>query len=761
MSEQNLYWIGIQESEIADVKNLFAGSITIFGSGENCNYAFDKETRLRFNYNKDNQAWSDFVNAKAEKIIIDNPNCKFLLYYPMDAKDYSDELKRRAIAINEPYLLDILDNKFKCREWLCNDVPTISQQFLSGEQLIKNNLQIFENGNEYVIQGEYSCGGSGTWLYTQNSCKRILKLIEKNKIYSFAPYIKHNIPVNIHIVVYKNEIRFLPASVQLISLTSDEFEYIGADFITYRNLPNPIQNKVMEYSMKIGKRLQHSGFCGVFGIDYIVTLSEVYFMEINPRFQSSTILINKALKELNCPYSVQHLHLDAFQNNICSFNIEKFKVNYSYRKFVFRKKDKDKLQYLQSCVRDNEEFEYIDDELSSDLTVEEQTYLFKVIFKRNISAISNYFTLTMHPVLEFGKSIVDFNDVQNYLPQLKIMLLSHGVRIEKNTDVKLEKSGKLNCKEFEALDMILNEKVYINAPYKTNLSELSLFNVRLYKNKLWLFYLNRKLLKLKLRYADKIANLKTSKGISYNEIAYLGNDRLRIFHRLGCFFKDCTQGCRFCDVVKDSDKLDFDQIKEVINAYKKLPEINHYMIGGGSQPPQDDFRLVCKIADYIKKETKKPIYLMSLPPENDETLKELKNSGITEVSFNLEIYDRRLALKNMPGKGGIPITQYLNAFKTAVKLWGNSGNVRTIFIVGLEPKQSLLEGVETVCKLGVSPILSLFKPIEGTELSTQLPPPDEEIFEIVNKTSEICNKYGVPMGPACRFCEDNTLKITV
>lgn len=760
MNETTLFWIGIQESEITDVKDLFMGSITMFGSGKNGNYAFDKEKGLRFNYNLDNPLWTEFVNKSAENVIAEFHDCKFLLYYPMDAKDYSHELKQRIIAINDLHSLDILDNKFKCREWLCNEVPTLPQQFVSGKKLIKLSERLFEDENEYVVQGEYSCGGSGTWFYSQNNYKRILKYFDRSKTYSLAPYIKNNIPVNVHIVVYKDDILLFPGSVQLISLKSDIFEYTGADFITFRSLPQKIRNKITKYSQIIGKRLQHSGYRGVYGIDYIATASEVYFMEINPRFQSSTILLNKALKEFNYP-SMQHLHLDAFKNEKCNFKPEKFKVNYSYCKFVYGKKDRDKLLYLSNCAQGNDEFEYLDDGLSSDTQTEEHTYLFKIIFKRNVCAISQYFTLTKHPDLKLSKSIVDFGDIQNYLLQLKIMLLSHGIRIEKKSLTELEKSKKLNHEEFDALDMVLLDKIYINVPYRTNLSELSPFNIRIYKNELWLYYFNLKLLKIKLRFADKRANLKTKNGNLYGDIAYLGNDRLRVFHRFGCYFKDSAAGCRFCDVVNDSAQLDLAEIKEVVDTYKFLPEINHFMIGGGSRAPQDDFEFICELAEYLKKDTDKPIYLMSLPPKNTETLEKLKKSGITEVAFNIEIYDRSLAQKYMPGKGCIPLSQYLNAFKSAVKLWGSGGNVRTIFIVGLESKHSLLEGIEAVCKIGVSPILSLFKPIENTELSNLLPPPDEEILEIINRTSEICDKYGLEIGPACRFCEDNTLKITV
>ena len=83
------------------------------------------------------------------------------------------------------------------------------------------------------------------------------------------------------------------------------------------------------------------------------------------------------------------------------------------------------------------------------------------------------------------------------------------------------------------------------------------------------------------------------------------------------------------------------------------------------------------------------------------------------------------------------------------------------FIVGLEPKESLLDGVRWACKMGVSPILSLFKPIEGTEMSHLLPPSDDEIIDIYENTLKICYEYGVELGPSCHYCEDNTIKVSM
>lgn len=105
-------------------------------------------------------------------------------------------------------------------------------------------------------------------------------------------------------------------------------------------------------------------------------------------------------------------------------------------------------------------------------------------------------------------------------------------------------------------------------------------------------------------------------------------------------------------------------------------------------------------------------------PKNLSVLQTWHDAGITEIAFNLELYNRLLAKAYMPGKGSIPLSQYISAFDKAVSLWGNTGNVRTLFIAGLESQENLLEGIEAVCCHGVMPILSIFRALYQTKHKT-------------------------------------------
>ena len=72
--------------------------------------------------------------------------------------------------------------------------------------------------------------------------------------------------------------------------------------------------------------MQKKGYRGVLGIDSIIYDDEVYFMEINPRFQNSSTILNKGLQENNLP-SLQELHYNCFNDK--NIQLKSFDVNYS------------------------------------------------------------------------------------------------------------------------------------------------------------------------------------------------------------------------------------------------------------------------------------------------------------------------------------------------------------------------------------------------------------------------------------------------
>lgn len=759
--ENHLYWIGCRETEIKDTDNLFSGSITIFGSGKGGNHAYDSTYHLRYDYNQDNNAWNNFVSCRVSEIIRKYPDSQFMLYYPDEISLYGEELQDKAVCQNNKELLNLLEDKHQTRSWLSSCVPILPYLTRLGDEIHYDALvSSFPGYDKFVIQSSFSCGGSGTHYLDWETIK---DKISPEQLYSISPLLEKSISPNIHIVIYSNEVVLLPPSIQLINNETGSFVYNGADYVMYRHIPVVVDKKVKEYALRIGDRLRLAGYRGICGVDFLATAQEVYFMEVNARFQSSTFLLNHALEEANCSCSAQALHLDAFFNSSCSYKIPPFQVDYSFWSYTYVPDMDRELQYLHVLHQSiPNQVICLDDGLDWNMKLEYGTYLFKSVFHRNISALSPEFCCRLHSNINLASfSNMPLGWSLENAELWKIMLLNHGARISKEALEVSCKKGGLNFEEFEAVDMQINGQLCVSVPYNVNLSQLSPFEITINSDKEYeLRYLNHIIAQISLRFTDNIGKRSTSSGFHYNEIAYLSNDRLRVYHRAGCYYKDKGLGCSFCDIEAYEKGFTLDDIEEVLEAYRYMPDIKHYLIGGGSGEYDNEFKTIIQLAEYIKKTTGKPIYVMSQPPRNLKILQQLKNAGVTEVAFNLEVYDRDLAKSYMPGKGMIPFQSYHMALKEAVNIWGNEGNVRTIFIIGLETKASLLEGIREVCKIGVSPILSLFKPIKGTFLDNMLAPSDKETLDIYENAKDICSQYGVELGPSCHYCEDNTLKVS-
>lgn len=762
MFEKNhLYWIGVRESEIFDTGNLFKGSICVFGSNIINNFSFEKEFSWRFDCNMDHIEWIEYVNEKVSEIIKRDPYCQFMLYYPADYPYYNENVKNRVLYLNDMDIISLLENKIQSKLWLSDCVPLLPFSLEIGRNINLDRLKSkFAQYTKFVIQAPSSCGGSGTWLFSHQSEDTIHNLLKKDEHYIVTPYMEHSVSVNVHSIIYEKESILLPPSVQIISTESFNFSYLGGDFFSYRDLPSALKSKVVSHANVISNKLRDKGYRGVCGIDFLVTETDVYLMEINSRFQASTIMINKELTDNGFSLSVQHLHKDAFENPCCSYNFPEFNVNYSFYCYSYHEDNFDRIRLLYDVQKEYADFiECVDNNLDWSVSKDENTYLYEFIFKQNITALSSDFSCRLDPNINIDSGILDVTQWKSQLLELKIMLLNHGTRISSTALQKLEKEGGVNCEEFYAVDMELCN-LYVNVPYNLGLTNLSPFVIDMDQNENFILkYWNHKIDIVSLRLIDPLG-LKKVNGFRYNEISYLGVDRLRIYHRTGCFYKEHNVGCKFCDIETCNKQISMSEIEQVLDDYMNIPNIKHYLIGGGSDAPDSDFRKIIELARYIKTHTDKPIYLMCTPPADTSILKEMHQVGITEITFNLEVFDRDIAKKFMPGKGQITLDVYDAAFKEAVAIWGKNCKVRSAFIVGLEPAERLYEGITHICQLGVSPILSLFKPIPGTPMEHLLPPSNTEIAKICYCVKEICWEYNIEIGPSCPYCEDNTLKIS-
>lgn len=307
--EEEVYYIGFNANNAICNDNFFKGSITLYPTKERGNI-FYSDTKL-----EDTKStlfleeYKKYVYKSAKNIQEKNINAKFICFNEKIRKLCSDMKDINIVRSNDSNIIDLLNNKFKTREMLEDKVKVLEYIFVNSDDLNYKNIVEKIGREKFVVQGETGAGGDSTFLVT---CEEDMKKIsvKENAKYCISKYIKH-LPLNVTLIITEDNPVILPLSAQLIHLTKNMFKYVGGDFVCSQKLDKDVYSKINEYNIYIAEKVKALGYRGILGIDYILLEdNEVIFMEINPRFQSSSFVLSKELeKKYNS--CVAELHYNA------------------------------------------------------------------------------------------------------------------------------------------------------------------------------------------------------------------------------------------------------------------------------------------------------------------------------------------------------------------------------------------------------------------------------------------------------------------
>ena len=276
--------------------DFFDYSVTLFGNNDSSNISYSENTLenvLKFEYwNPDNnQREIEVYNMLLKKT---NEQFEIMAHDNRIVSQCDLPNNVKVICKNDDELIELLNNKMKTRKLFCNDVPMLKYTYVLGKDF--NYDKLCSNHERLVVQHPLGSGGSKTFICDENNWFELKNKLIKEDTYIISNYMENNIPYNIHCIIGKNQIEIFPPSMQELDVI-DKIEYIGSFYDI--KLTKKIKNKFREYTTKICLKLQKMGYRGVLGIDYIYVENELYFIEINPRFQGSTRQLDKLLIDNN------------------------------------------------------------------------------------------------------------------------------------------------------------------------------------------------------------------------------------------------------------------------------------------------------------------------------------------------------------------------------------------------------------------------------------------------------------------------------
>jgi hypothetical protein len=262
---------------------------------------------------------------------------------------------------------------------------------------------------------------------------------------------------------------------------------------------------------------------------------------------------------------------------------------------------------------------------------------------------------------------------------------------------------------------------------------------------------------------------KTSAGNDMIKIGQVGGkDNMFFCYQNYCSHFAKNQQCAFCNLVSTSKtygsvlrRKGLDDIGEVASAAWKEGAVRHVDITGGCSSPKIEVKVVSELLGSIRVHTGfDTIPGILLPsPAKGEAIDRYHEAGIAALGYSMEIWDEKYYKAICPGKAeSTSHGEFIESIKKAVKVFGE-GNIFVMFVMGLEPKETFLEGIRELSSLGVNFAPYIWAPNPGSKLWGHRTPFAEWYEETTLEAADIVRASGVPSGDknSCYQCDGNTL----
>ena len=372
----------------------------------------------------------------------------------------------------------------------------------------------------------------------------------------------------------------------------------------------------------------------------------------------------------------------------------------------------------------------------------------------------------------------NLSEYQQEMSRLKFEILAKGVRITKEAkellfgskDVFRAKTPlRTRSGASGGLDLRLSNEIFVNAPVFEPFALTSDLELRVENSSFCLSKNGHIICPIMPLPEPCFYVLRTKDGIE--EMARIAQmcspDRL-CYSMTGsrCAFWTPRLRCKFCSIGLNSKKETNQRLEahlyEVIEAALSEPQwpARHLLIGGGCPGGRDmGALLAAQLCAGIKRRFDISVYVMIAAPLEDQYINILYDAGVDELGINLEFWSDVAWEHYIPGKRDlIGKRRYLKALEYAYNLFGPI-RTRSILVAGLEPVAETIQGVKTLCNMGIMPILSPFRPLAGTLLEHESVLSVQSCIDLYNEAKKLTESSGLTLGPTCICCQNNTLSL--
>jgi len=367
----------------------------------------------------------------------------------------------------------------------------------------------------------------------------------------------------------------------------------------------------------------------------------------------------------------------------------------------------------------------------------------------------------------------ELSEALKFTGLLKFELLASGLRVsDQAKEYVLAAKGPVRSRSGASggLDLILPHDIHVNCPVNERFASESDLVLDVVSCQLVIRRSEDILAPVKLQPVPDYYGLTTSDGVPMAKIGQMCSGDRFCYGMTGpyCRFWKRAQRCKFCSIGlnrdEDASHKTVDQVIEALEEAVKDPALpaKHVLVGGGTPDGEDmGAVLASELCLAIKRRFDISCYVMICAPLKNEYIDMLRDAGVDELGMNIEFFSDAAWRELIPGKHRhIGRKRYIEALEYAVRVFGPI-NTRSLIIVGLEDPEYTVEGAEELASMGVMPILSPFRPLSGAVWERHRGFDHLTYYQIYTEVHHRAMHHGVPTGPTCLACQNNTLALPV
>lgn len=217
-----------------------------------------------------------------------------------------------------------------------------------------------------------------------------------------------------------------------------------------------------------------------------------------------------------------------------------------------------------------------------------------------------------------------------------------------------------------------------------------------------------------------------------------------------CSLKDRGEDCLFCSYnvrERDPERPQIKNPRQIAEAYdivRRAGKANHFKISGGFIPEHRELESYIDVVEAIREQHKKfsGVAVIAAPADLS-ILSKYKEAGYTDISHNLEVWDKDLFALVCPGKskrnGGWQ--HWIASLEAAVEIFGK-GHVHSNFVGGLDSKDTFIDGIEYLSAKGIVAHFGVFRPEKGTPFEGHRSPDAAYHWELLDRATDIQLRHG-------------------